>query len=135
MTAPRFYGRPDEHKHQLDISPALASWDKAGSPGQVRQAAFIDHAWSIAADRIAVTPDPLSIWLGIGLPNDVPLLELNDLDNYLFPFVPTLAKRAGRQFTSVWASKHHGARSYIAVGQLAMAVPFGTTRAASFGSV
>lgn len=44
---------------------------------------------------------------------EVPLLALNDLDNYLFPFAPILAKRVGRQFTSVWASKRHAARSYL----------------------
>jgi hypothetical protein len=100
----------------LNVRPALASWDKAGSPGRVRQDAFIEHACSAAADSIAATPDPLSIWLDVGLPNEAPLLALNDLDNYLFPFVPTLAKRLGRQFTSVWASKRHAARSYVAVG-------------------
>jgi hypothetical protein len=71
----------------------------------VRQEAFIDDAYSVAADSIAATPGPLAIWLDIGLSDEVPLLAFNDLDNYLFPLVPALAKRAGRQFTSVWASK------------------------------
>jgi hypothetical protein len=35
VTAPRFYARPGEHRHLLDVEPALASWDKAGSPGRV----------------------------------------------------------------------------------------------------
>jgi hypothetical protein len=126
MTAARFYTRPNEHRHLLNVKPALASWDKAGSPGRVRQNAFIDHACSVVADSIAATPDPLSIWLDIGLPDEVLLLALNDLDNYLFPFVPTLAKRVGRQFTSVWASKRHAETSSIAVGQaLSVADPGG----------
>lgn len=126
MTAPRFYARPDRHRHLLDVEPALASWDKVGSPGRVRQDAFIDHACSVVADSIAATADPLSFWLDVGLKDEVPLLALNDLDNYLFPFVPTLAKRTGRQFTSVWASKRHAERSSIAVGQaLSVADPGG----------
>jgi hypothetical protein len=77
---------------------------------------LIDHACSVVADSIAAIPGPLSIWLDIGLPDEAELLALNDLDNYLFPFVPTLARRVERQFTSVWASKRHAARSSITVG-------------------
>jgi hypothetical protein len=83
----------------------------------MHQDAFIDYACSIVDNSIAATPDPLSIWLDVGLPGEVPLLALNDLDNYLFPFVPILGKRVGRRFTSVWASKRHAATSYLAVGQ------------------
>jgi hypothetical protein len=126
VTTPRFYARPGEGLHLLDVRPALASWDKAGSPGRMRQDAFIDHACSVVAGSIAAAPDPLSVWLDVGLPGEVPLLALNDLDNYLNPFVPALAKRTGRQFTSVWASKRHVAGSSIAVGQaLCVADPGG----------
>jgi hypothetical protein len=121
VTTPRFYARPDEHRHLLNVKPALASWDKAGSPGKVRQEAFINDAYSVVAGSIAATPDPLSIWLDIGLPDGVLLLALNDLDNYLFPLVSALAKRVGRQFTSVWASKWHAASSSVGVG-LALSV-------------
>jgi hypothetical protein len=126
VTAPKFYARPGEHRHQLNAKPVPASWDKAGSPGRVRQDKFIDHACSVVAESIAETLDPLSIWLDVGLTNEVHLLALNDLDNYLFPFVPTLANRVGRQFTSVWASKRHAARSSITIGQaLGVADPGG----------
>lgn len=126
MTTPRFYARPGEQRHLLNVQPALASWDKAGSPGMVRQGAFIDDAYSVVADGIAAASDPLAMWLDIGLPDDVPLLALNDLDNYLFPLVPDLARRVGRQFASVWASKRHGANSSIGVGQaLGVADPGG----------
>jgi hypothetical protein len=91
VTAPRFYARPGEHRHLLNAKPALASWDKAGSRSVLRQEAFIDDAYSVVAGGIAATPDPLSVWLDIGLPDGVLLLALNDLDNYLFPLVPVLA--------------------------------------------
>lgn len=96
MTPPTFYARPGGHRYQLHVRPTLASWDKAGSPGRMRQDAFIDHAWSIMTGSVTEFTDPLSVWLEIGLPEEMPLLARNDLDNYLFPLVPTLAKRAGR---------------------------------------
>jgi hypothetical protein len=46
----------------------------------------------------------------------VPLTVVNDLDNYLFPMVPRLVERTGRQFVSVWATKAHATRSSVAVG-------------------
>ena len=64
-----------------------------------------------------VTPDPLALRLDIALPDTVPLLALNDLDNYLFPLVPKLTGGARRQFASVWATKQHAATSSVAVCQ------------------
>ncbi len=122
MTEPRFYAKPAAHRLRLEVAPALASWDKVGSPGRVRMEAFIDHIDDVAASGIAATPGPLAISLEIGLPEAVPLLALNDLDNYLFPLVPVLAKRTGRQFVSAWAVKRHAAESHVTVGS-AVSVP------------
>ena len=69
------------------------------------------------AEQLRVTPDSLALRVDIGLPDIVPLLALNDLDNYLFPLVPKLTKGTGRQFASVWATKRHAARSSVAVCQ------------------
>ncbi|MBM0225523.1 hypothetical protein JNW87_08070 [Micromonospora sp. ATA51] len=69
------------------------------------------------APKVRVTPDPLALRVDIGLPDNVPLLALNDLDNYLFPLVPKLTKDTGRQFASVWATKRHAATSSVAVCQ------------------
>lgn len=52
-----------------------------------------------------------------GLPDRVPVLALNDLDNYLFPLVPKLTEGTGRQFASVWATKRPAATSSVAVCQ------------------
>jgi hypothetical protein len=115
--SPVFYTRPTGDRVRLGVQPALASWDKAGSPGQARSAAFIDHVFVSVADQIARTSDPLALRLDVGLPDNVSLLTFHDLDNYLFPLVPKLAERSGRQFASVWATKRHTTDSFVAVSR------------------
>lgn len=117
MTAPVFFARPEAAGGTLSVPPAVASWDKAGSPGQARSAEFIDHVHALVAGPLHTTQGPLALRLDVGLPDKVPLLGLNDLDNYLFPLVPRLTAAAGRQFASVWASKRHAATSSVAVCQ------------------
>ncbi|MFG3302935.1 hypothetical protein [Micromonospora chersina] len=117
MTLPVFYARPEFAGSTLSVSPALASWDAAGSPGQVRSAAFAADVLAAIAPKLRVTPDPLALRVDIGLPDIVPLLALNDLDNYLFPLVPKLTQATGRQFASVWATKRHAGTSSVAVCQ------------------
>jgi hypothetical protein len=115
VTSPVFYARPECVGSTLSVPPALASWDTAGSPGQVRSTAFVADVQAAITPKLRVTPDPLALRVDIGLPEIVPLLALNDLDNYLFPLVPKLTKCAGRQFASVWATKRHAAKSSVAV--------------------
>jgi hypothetical protein len=117
VIVPVFYARPEVVGSTLRVVPALASWDKAGSPGQVRSAAFIAEVRSAVAEQLRVTPDPLALRLDIALPDTVPLLAFNDLDNYLFPLVPKLTEGTGRQFASAWATKRHGTTSCVAVCQ------------------
>jgi hypothetical protein len=95
MTVPVLYARPGVVGRVLDVAPALASWDGPGSPGQIRFAAFVAEVGSAIAERLPVTPDPLALRLDIGLPNSVPLLAHNDLDNYLFALVPKLTAATG----------------------------------------
>jgi hypothetical protein len=114
---PVFYARPEVGGTTLSVDPAPASWDSAGSPGQVRSATFIAGVQTAIAKQLRGTPDPLALRLGIALPDTVPLLALNDLDNYLFPLVPKLAEGTGRQFASVWATKRHAATSSVALCQ------------------
>jgi len=115
VTGPVFYARPEEVGHTLGVKPALASWDKADSPGQARSAAFIAGVRTVITEQLAATPDPLALRLDIGLPDDVSLLSYHDLDNYLFPLVPKLTASTGRQFVSVWATKRHAPTSVVAV--------------------
>lgn len=117
MTAPVFYARPEVVGGVLGVEPALASWDATGSPGQARSAVFVAEVGSAVAAGLHVTADPLALRLDIGLPDRVPLLAHNDLDNYLFPLIPKLTAATGRQFATVWASKRHAATSSVAVCQ------------------
>jgi hypothetical protein len=117
VTVPVFFARPQVVGRVLGVAPALASWDRAGSPGQVRSAAFVAEVGSAVAAMLPVAPGPLGLRLEIGLPDGVPLLAHNDLDNYLFPLVPRLIAATGRPFTTVWASKRHAATSSVAVCQ------------------
>ena len=119
MTAPVFYARPEVVGGMLNVQPALASWDRVGSPGQVRSAAFVAAVHLAIAEQLRVTPDPLALRLDIGLPDTVAQRAVNDLDNYLFPLVPKLTEGTGRQFASVWATKRHAATSSVAVCQAA----------------
>lgn len=116
MTTARFYTPPNRERHRLDVEPALASWDRPETTGQLRSQTFIEHACSLVSESIAAVPDPLALRLDVGLPESVSLLALHDLDNYLFPLVPILSKRTGRQFASVWATKRHAAESFIQAG-------------------
>lgn len=116
VTTPVFYARPQADGRILGVEPALASWDRAGSPGQARSAAFVDDVYAAVAQQALSAPDPLALWLEVGLADAVPLYALNDLDNYLFPLVPKLTERTGRTFASVWATKQHAAMSSVRVG-------------------
>ena len=50
----------------LQVVPELASWDKAGSPGQIRLAAFLAHVDCIAGPAIAKVDGPVAVELIVG---------------------------------------------------------------------
>jgi hypothetical protein len=98
---------------RLSMEPQLASWDRAGSPGQVRLGRFLSHAEATAAPMMAAVDGSLSVELTVGLPGELSLTGGGrDLDNYLFP----LAQRLGpARITAMFGRKVHGP-SYLAVG-------------------
>jgi hypothetical protein len=100
------------HGAPLEVEPQLASWDAAGTRSQVRLAAFLSHAESVAAPLLAESGS-LALQLTVGLSPDVPLCSGGrDLDNYLYP----LAQRLGpARLTAVFGRKIHGS-SYLAIG-------------------
>src|SRR4051794_31720790 len=61
VTTPVFYARLEAAGSTLSTAPALASWDKAGSLGQVRSAAFIAEVHSAIAEQLRATLDPLAL--------------------------------------------------------------------------
>lgn len=88
-------------------TPQLASWDAAGSPSQMRLAAFLDEVEEAASEPLgACGDDGLAMRLQVGLRRGSPLIGSGgDLDNCLYP----VARRLGaRRLVSAWATKHHG---------------------------
>jgi hypothetical protein len=107
------YCRP-AHRVALNVEPQLASWDIAGSPGQVRLSNFLDHAAAAAAPMIAAADGLLAVELTVGLRGELSLTGGGrDLDNYLFP----LAQRLGpARIAAMFGRKVHGPCS-LAVGR------------------
>jgi hypothetical protein len=106
------YCRPT-HCVALRVEPQLASWDIAGSPGQVRLGEFLDHAEAKAASMLAAIDGLLAVELNVGLCDELPLMGGGrDLDNYLFP----LAQRLGpARIAAMFGRKVHGP-SFLAIG-------------------
>jgi hypothetical protein len=107
------YCRP-ARRVALSVEPRLASWDSAGSPGQVRLGEFLDHAEAAAVPMIAAIDGLLAVELTVGLRDELPLTGGGrDLDNYLFP----LAQRLGPlRIAAMFGRKVHGP-SFLAVDQ------------------
>jgi hypothetical protein len=107
------YSRPTR-RAALSVQPQLASWDIAGSPGQVRLGDFLDHAEATAAPMMAAVDGLLAVELTVGLPGELSLTgDGRDLDNYLLP----LAQRLGpARIAAMFGQKIHGS-SFLAVGR------------------
>ena len=99
------YRRPTG-RMPLSVGPQLASWDRSGSPGQVRLSQFLDYAEALAAPAMAAGDGPFAVELTVGLSDHLPLAGGGrDLDNYLFP----LAQRLGAmRIAAVFGRKVHG---------------------------
>lgn len=90
------YCRPT-HRVALSVQPQLASWDIAGSPGQVRLANFLGHAKAAAAPMTAAVDGLLAVELTVGLSSELSLISGGrDLDNYLFPTSSRLRNGSAR---------------------------------------
>jgi len=101
------------HPVLLSVEPGLASWDRGGSPGQVRLARFLDHAEAVAAPALVALDGLLAVELTVGLSGQLSLTSGGrDLDNYLFPLAQRLG--AGR-IAAMFGRKVHGP-SFLAVG-------------------
>ncbi|WP_322769193.1 hypothetical protein [Frankia sp. Cr1] len=85
MTTPVFTHAWGQKANELSVEPALASWDRAGLPGQARSAVFIGGVCAAVAGQARTTHDPLALRLNIGLPDTVPPYAPDDLANYTIP--------------------------------------------------
>jgi hypothetical protein len=106
----RWYARPEGDSLQLRVAPRLASWEKAGHPGQVRLKAYLDDTKALLAGLRV--DDSWALRLDIGLPTGRALLDMADLDNYAYPLAYHL-KNPG--LVSVWCTKQHSEQSFVRV--------------------
>jgi len=106
------YRRPTG-RMPLSVGPQLASWDRGGSPSQVRLGLFLDHAEAMTKPAMATGEGPFAVELTVGLSDHLPLTGGGrDLDNYLFP----LAQRLGaRRIAAMFGRKVHGS-SFLSIG-------------------
>jgi hypothetical protein len=95
------------------VKPQLASWDRAGHPGQVKLARFLAHVDAIAGPVLATVSGRIAAELIVGFSDGVSLTDGgHDLDNYLFP----VAQRLGQErVAAIFGRKIHGPSS-LAVG-------------------
>jgi hypothetical protein len=101
----------------LRAVPQLASWDRAGSPGQVRLAQFLAEVDVVAGPSVVGAAGPLALELVVGaVPGATLDRDGRDLDNYLFPIVQRLG---ATRFTAVFGRKAYGASTLA----IAPAVP------------
>jgi hypothetical protein len=95
----------------LTEPPELASWDRAGSPCQLRLARFLAHADALASPLLTGA-GPFAVGLGVGVPETRALdTDGRDLDNYLYPLIRRLGP--GR-VTAAFGRKTRG-RSWLAI--------------------
>jgi len=95
------------------VKPQLASWDRAGHPGQVKLARFLAYVDAIAGPVLATVSGRIAAELIVGFSDGVSLTDGgHDLDSYLFP----VAQRLGQErVAAVFGRKIHGPSS-LAVG-------------------
>jgi hypothetical protein len=105
------YQRPSTQVN-VDVEPELASWDRAGSPGQVRLARWLREVDVIAAQAASASV-PVAVALGVALPTATPLDSGGrDLDNYLLPVVQRLGPKT---VTAAFATKRQQPTSTLAI--------------------
>jgi hypothetical protein len=107
---PTLYCRPAEPA-PVTTTPQLASWDAAGSPGQVKLAVWLEEVDAVFA-RANVGTGPVAVELGVALADGTAVASGGrDLDNYLLP----IAHRIGPQrIAAAFGRKFSGSSSTLA---------------------
>ena len=84
--AGHMYQLPDATRVELDLAPALESWNAADHPDQIRLGEFLDHVE--AALALSGRDEHLALELQVGVSESRSLTSGGgDLDNYLFPII------------------------------------------------
>ena len=60
---------------RLKVAPQLASWDKEGTPSQLRLAGFLAHVAEVAGPVVAAASGRVAVELTVGLPGHQPLID------------------------------------------------------------
>jgi hypothetical protein len=67
---------------RLDLTPQLASWERAEHPSQVKLARFLAHVVTVAGPMLAGVNGPIVAELTVGLGDEFSLIAGgHDLDN------------------------------------------------------
>lgn len=100
----------------LRMTPRLASWDAAASVSQARLAAYLSDTEQLMEPVLRALRSPWTLRLDVGLPEGKDLLDVADLDNYLYPLARYLTRPAGLVagvLVSAWCTKKHADQSLI----------------------
>lgn len=111
MTGARWYARPEGAGLELRKPPRLASWNKATDPDQVRLRDYLEDTADLLAPAM-VSSGPWALLLDVGLPPGRDLIDMADLDNYVFPLATRLRSD---HLVSVWCTKRHAEASRVLI--------------------
>lgn len=112
----RWFKRPECDPHLLAEDPRLECWNKADDLAQVRLQEYLGRTESLLAH--SRVEGAWALRLDVGLPIGRNLLDMADLDNYLYPLAKRLAGdfRLGNSgLVSAWCTKQHGAQSFVRI--------------------
>lgn len=112
MRRARWYARPEGEGVTLRKVPRLASWNRATDPDQVRLREYLEDTADLVAPAI-VAGGPWALLLDVGLTAGRDLLDMADLDNYVFPLATHLHTQ---ELVSVWCTKRHADTSRVVIG-------------------
>jgi len=111
----RWFSRPEGDHHLLRRVPQLECWNKANDAAQIRLQEYLADTESlVASSRV---DGPWALRLDVGLPEERSLLDMGDLDNYLYPLAKRLADPLLREngLVSAWCTKQHSAQSLVRI--------------------
>lgn len=112
----RWFSRPECEALTLRTPPQLECWNKADDPAQRRLQDYLDDTQSLLAPAL-IHDGPWALRLDVGLPASRDLLDMADLDNYLFPLAKRLsgASRGNTGLVSAWCTKQHSTQSFVRI--------------------